>query len=190
MVAKCREKMRLDDKLLNLEISFRELLENSFHINYLNYWFSKSLLENYWSCSNGWILFFVICITCFNFRESYVFQEVGCAINWSLGIKASWLASGLEARLKGWRGSPHHSVDRTRGHSRRPRSTMLVAFRSNANFHLRIFAAFFLRSRCHLDYPFISSVSVTYSFLVIRANSQSRRLLPACTRIERATVHD
>jgi hypothetical protein len=37
MVAKCREKMRLDDKLLNLESSFRELLENIFHINYLNY---------------------------------------------------------------------------------------------------------------------------------------------------------
>jgi hypothetical protein len=37
MVAKYREKMRLDDKLLNLENSFRELLENSFHVNYLNY---------------------------------------------------------------------------------------------------------------------------------------------------------
>jgi hypothetical protein len=37
MVAKCREKMRLDDKLLNLESSFIELLENSFYINYLNY---------------------------------------------------------------------------------------------------------------------------------------------------------
>jgi hypothetical protein len=37
MVAKCREKIRLDDKLLNLERSFRELLENSFHVNYLNY---------------------------------------------------------------------------------------------------------------------------------------------------------
>jgi hypothetical protein len=37
MVAKCREKMRLDDKLLKLESSFRHLLENSFHINYLNY---------------------------------------------------------------------------------------------------------------------------------------------------------
>jgi hypothetical protein len=37
MVAKCREKIRLDDKLLNLENSFRELLENSFHVNYLNY---------------------------------------------------------------------------------------------------------------------------------------------------------
>jgi hypothetical protein len=37
MVAKCREKMRLDDKLLNLESSVRELLENSFHVNYLNY---------------------------------------------------------------------------------------------------------------------------------------------------------
>jgi hypothetical protein len=29
--------MRLDDKLLNLESLFRELLENSFHVNYLNY---------------------------------------------------------------------------------------------------------------------------------------------------------
>jgi hypothetical protein len=29
--------MRLDDKLLNLESSFRELLENSFYVNYLNY---------------------------------------------------------------------------------------------------------------------------------------------------------
>jgi hypothetical protein len=37
MVAKCTEKMRLDDKLLNLESSFRKLLENSFYINYLNY---------------------------------------------------------------------------------------------------------------------------------------------------------
>jgi hypothetical protein len=37
MVAKYTEKMRLDDKLLNLESSFRELLENSFYINYLNY---------------------------------------------------------------------------------------------------------------------------------------------------------
>jgi hypothetical protein len=37
MVAKCREKMRLHDKLLNLESLFREPLENSFHINYLNY---------------------------------------------------------------------------------------------------------------------------------------------------------
>jgi hypothetical protein len=37
MVAKCREKMRLNDKLLNLESSFRELLENSFYVNYLNY---------------------------------------------------------------------------------------------------------------------------------------------------------
>jgi hypothetical protein len=37
MVAKCREKMRLDDKLLNLESSFRKLLENSFYVNYLNY---------------------------------------------------------------------------------------------------------------------------------------------------------
>jgi hypothetical protein len=45
MVAKCREKMRLDDKLLNLESSFRELLENNFYVNYLNYWFSKSFRE-------------------------------------------------------------------------------------------------------------------------------------------------
>jgi hypothetical protein len=37
MVAKCREKMMLDYKLLNLESSFRELLENSFYVNYLNY---------------------------------------------------------------------------------------------------------------------------------------------------------
>jgi hypothetical protein len=37
MVVKCREKMRLDDMLLNLESLFRELLENSFYINYLNY---------------------------------------------------------------------------------------------------------------------------------------------------------
>jgi hypothetical protein len=37
MVAKCREKMRLDDRLLNFESLFRELLENSFHVNYLNY---------------------------------------------------------------------------------------------------------------------------------------------------------
>jgi hypothetical protein len=37
MVAKCREKIRLDNKLLNLESSFRELLENSFYVNYLNY---------------------------------------------------------------------------------------------------------------------------------------------------------
>jgi hypothetical protein len=29
--------MRLDDKLLNLESSFRELLQNNFHVNYLNY---------------------------------------------------------------------------------------------------------------------------------------------------------
>jgi hypothetical protein len=33
MIAKYREKMRLDDKLLNLESSFRELLENSFYAN-------------------------------------------------------------------------------------------------------------------------------------------------------------
>jgi hypothetical protein len=37
MVAKYTEKIRLDDKLSNLESSFRELLENSFYINYLNY---------------------------------------------------------------------------------------------------------------------------------------------------------
>jgi hypothetical protein len=37
MVAKCREKMRLYEKLLNLESSFRELLERSFYVNYLNY---------------------------------------------------------------------------------------------------------------------------------------------------------
>jgi hypothetical protein len=37
MVAKYREKMRLDDKLLNLESSFRELLENNIYVNYLNY---------------------------------------------------------------------------------------------------------------------------------------------------------
>jgi hypothetical protein len=30
MVAKCREKMRLNEKLLNLESSFRELLKISF----------------------------------------------------------------------------------------------------------------------------------------------------------------
>jgi hypothetical protein len=45
MVAKCRDKMRLDDKLLNLESLFRELLENSFHVNYLNYWFRKFFRE-------------------------------------------------------------------------------------------------------------------------------------------------
>jgi hypothetical protein len=37
MVVKCREKIRLDEKLLNLESSFRELLERSFYVNYLNY---------------------------------------------------------------------------------------------------------------------------------------------------------
>jgi hypothetical protein len=37
MIVKCREKMRLNDKLLNLESLFRELLENSFYVNYLNY---------------------------------------------------------------------------------------------------------------------------------------------------------
>jgi hypothetical protein len=36
-VAKCREKMRLDKKLLNLKISFRKLLERNFSINDLNY---------------------------------------------------------------------------------------------------------------------------------------------------------
>jgi hypothetical protein len=36
MVAKCREKIWLDDKLLNLESSFRELLEMNFCVNYLN----------------------------------------------------------------------------------------------------------------------------------------------------------
>jgi hypothetical protein len=33
MFAKCREKMRLDDKLLNLERLFKELLENNFYVN-------------------------------------------------------------------------------------------------------------------------------------------------------------
>jgi hypothetical protein len=37
MVAKCREEMRLDEKLLNLVSSFRELLERSFYVNYINY---------------------------------------------------------------------------------------------------------------------------------------------------------
>jgi hypothetical protein len=37
MVAKCVEEMRLDEKLLNLESSFRELLERNFCVNYLNY---------------------------------------------------------------------------------------------------------------------------------------------------------
>jgi hypothetical protein len=36
MVAKCREKIRLDERLLNLESLFRELLEMSFCVNYLN----------------------------------------------------------------------------------------------------------------------------------------------------------
>jgi hypothetical protein len=35
MVAKCREKMRLDDKLLNLESSFRKLLENCWRIVFM-----------------------------------------------------------------------------------------------------------------------------------------------------------
>jgi hypothetical protein len=33
MVVKCREEMRLDEKLLNLGSSFRELLEISFYVN-------------------------------------------------------------------------------------------------------------------------------------------------------------
>jgi hypothetical protein len=37
MVAKCREEIKLDEKLLNLESLFRELLEISFCVNYLNY---------------------------------------------------------------------------------------------------------------------------------------------------------
>jgi hypothetical protein len=37
MVAKYREEMRLHDKFLNLESSFRELLERSFYVNWLNY---------------------------------------------------------------------------------------------------------------------------------------------------------
>jgi hypothetical protein len=37
MVAKYREEMRLDEKLLNLVSLFRELLERSFYVNYLNY---------------------------------------------------------------------------------------------------------------------------------------------------------
>jgi hypothetical protein len=37
MVTECREKMRLDEKLLNLESSFKELLEKSFYVHYLNY---------------------------------------------------------------------------------------------------------------------------------------------------------
>jgi hypothetical protein len=36
MVVKCREKIRLDGKLLNLESSFRKLFEMSFCVNYLN----------------------------------------------------------------------------------------------------------------------------------------------------------
>jgi hypothetical protein len=36
MVVKCREKIRLDEKLLNLESLFRELLKMSFCVNYLN----------------------------------------------------------------------------------------------------------------------------------------------------------
>jgi hypothetical protein len=45
MVAKCREEIRLDEKLLNLESSFREPLEMSFCVNYLNWWFRKSIRE-------------------------------------------------------------------------------------------------------------------------------------------------
>jgi hypothetical protein len=37
MIDKCREEMRLYEKFLNLGSSFRELLEMSFYINYLNY---------------------------------------------------------------------------------------------------------------------------------------------------------
>jgi hypothetical protein len=33
MVVKCREEMRLDKKLLNLVISFKEPLEMSFYVN-------------------------------------------------------------------------------------------------------------------------------------------------------------
>jgi hypothetical protein len=36
MVAKCREEIRFDEELLNLESSFRKLLEMSFYVNYLN----------------------------------------------------------------------------------------------------------------------------------------------------------
>jgi hypothetical protein len=36
MVANCREEIRLNEKLLNLESLFRELLEMSFYVNYLN----------------------------------------------------------------------------------------------------------------------------------------------------------
>jgi hypothetical protein len=36
MVAKYREKISLDEKLLNLESPFRELLEMNFCVNYLN----------------------------------------------------------------------------------------------------------------------------------------------------------
>jgi hypothetical protein len=36
MVIKCREETRLDKKLLNLESLFREPLETSFCVNYLN----------------------------------------------------------------------------------------------------------------------------------------------------------
>jgi hypothetical protein len=36
MVAKCREEIKLDEKLLNLESLFRELLEMNFCVNSLN----------------------------------------------------------------------------------------------------------------------------------------------------------
>jgi hypothetical protein len=49
--------MMLDEKLLNLESPFRELLERSFYINYLNYRFKKYfrellelLLGSVWDC--------------------------------------------------------------------------------------------------------------------------------------------
>jgi hypothetical protein len=42
--------MRLDEKLLNLKSSFRELLEMSFCVNYQNIGL-RSLLKNHWSCS-------------------------------------------------------------------------------------------------------------------------------------------
>jgi hypothetical protein len=47
MVAKCREKMRLDEKLLNLVSLFRELLKIISYVNYLDL---GSLFENNWSC--------------------------------------------------------------------------------------------------------------------------------------------
>jgi hypothetical protein len=45
MVAKFREEIRLDEKLVNLGSSFIDLLKRSFYINYLNYWVRKSLRE-------------------------------------------------------------------------------------------------------------------------------------------------